>query len=101
LEDDKGRRYTAPFPAQVTKAVQYGNGVKVLAVYLSQFQLLTYQRVQDYFKEQIGLPISSGSVFNFNQQAFDLLAAFELTLIAKLIAAPLVHTDETGINIRR
>lgn len=99
LEDDKGRRYTAPFPAQVTKAVQYGNGVKVQAVYLSQFQLLPYQRVQDYFKEQIGLPISSGSVFNFNQQAFDLLAAFELTLIAKLIAAPLVHTDETGINI--
>lgn len=99
LEDENGRRYTAPFPAQVTKAVQYGNGVKVQAVYLSQFQLLPYQRVQDYFQEQIGLPISAGSVFNFNQQAFDRLAAFELKLIAKLIASPLLHTDETGINI--
>jgi transposase len=99
LEDEKGNRYTAPFPSQVTKAVQYGNGVKVQAVYLSQFQLLPYQRVQDYFKEQIGLPISTGSVFNFNQQAFDLLAEFELKLIAKLIASPLLHTDETGINI--
>jgi transposase len=48
---------------------------------------------------QTGLPISTGSVFNFNQQAFDLLAEFELKLIAKLIAAPLLHTDETGINI--
>lgn len=99
LEDEKGNRFTAPFPSQVTKAVQYGNGVKVQAVYLSQFQLLPYQRVQDYFKEQIGLPISTGSVFNFNQQAFDLLAEFELKLIAKLIASPLLHTDETGINI--
>lgn len=99
LEDEKGNRFTAPFPSQVTKAVQYGNGVKVQAVYLSQFQLLPYQRVQDYFKEQIGLPISTGSVFNFNQQAFNLLAEFELKLIAKLIASPLVHTDETGINI--
>jgi transposase len=99
LEDENGNRFTAPFPPQVTKAVQYGNGVKVHAVYLSQFQLLPYNRVQDYFREQIGLPISTGSVFNFNQQAFDLLAEFELKLIAKLIAAPLLHTDETGINI--
>ncbi len=99
LEDEKGNRFIAPFPPQVTKAVQYGNGVKVQAVYLSQFQLLPYNRVQDYFKEQIGLPISTGSVFNFNQQAFDLLAEFELKLIAKLIAAPLLHADETGINV--
>ena len=99
LADENGNRFTAPFPAQVTKAVQYGNGVKVQAVYLSQFQLLPYQRVQDYFHEQIGLPISTGSVFNFNQQAFGLLAEFELKLAAKLVAAPVLHTDETGINI--
>ena len=99
LEDENGNRFTAQFPPQVTKAVQYGNGVKVQAVYLSQFQLLPYQRVQDYFNEQIGLPISTGSVFNFNQQAFDLLAEFELKLISKLIASPLLHTDETSINV--
>lgn len=99
LEDEQGNRFTAPFPPQVTKAVQYGNGIKVQAVYLSQFQLIPYQRVQDYFQEQIGLPISTGSVFNFNQQAFELLAEFELKLIAKLVAAPVLHTDETGINV--
>ncbi len=99
LEDEKGNRFTAPFPPEVTKAVQYGNGVKVQAVYLSQFQLLPYQRVQDYFQEQIGLPISTGSLFNFNQQAFDLLAEFEQKLITKLIASRLLHTDETGINV--
>lgn len=99
LEDENGNRFTAPFPSQVTKAVQYGNGVKVQSVYLSQFQLLPYNRVQDYFREQIGLPISTGSLFNFNRQAFELLEKFELKLIAKLIDAPLLHTDETGINV--
>ena len=51
----------------MTKAVQYGHGVKVQAIYLSQYQLIPYQRVQDYFQEQVGLPISTGSIFNFNE----------------------------------
>lgn len=99
LEDDHGQRLTATFPTSVNKAVQYGYGVKVEAVYLSQFQLIPYQRVQDYFHDQLGLPISVGTLYNFNQQAFALLEQFEQTLISKLLASPLAHADETGINI--
>lgn len=82
-----------------SSAVQYGNGVKAQAVYLSQYQLIPYQRVQDYFQEQVGLPIRTDSVFNFNQQAFELLAQFEQKLISRLLASPLLHADETGINV--
>jgi len=35
LEDSKGRRFTASFPREVTKVVQYGAGVKAHAVYMS------------------------------------------------------------------
>ena len=44
LEDAPGKRYVAPFPAPVTRPVQYGTNLKAHAVYLSQFQLIPYQR---------------------------------------------------------
>jgi transposase len=99
LEDQFGKRFTAPFPADVTKAVQYGNGVKAQAVYLSQYQLIPYQRVQEQFQDQFQLPISVGSIFEFNQQAYRLLEQFELKLITKMLTSSVLHADETGINI--
>jgi len=35
----------------VTRPVQYGNNLKAHAVYLSQFQLIPYQRIQDHFRD--------------------------------------------------
>ncbi len=99
LEDSKGNRFVAPFPKEFTKAVQYGKSVKAHSVYMSQFQLIPYNRIEDYFKEQLQIPISSGSIFNFNQDAYDLLEAFEEKVKSKLIKSMLLHVDETGINI--
>ncbi len=99
LEDAKGRRFIATFPPDVSKAVQYGNGVKAQAVYQSQYQLIPYNRVQEYFRDQLELPISQGSVFNFNQEASAALAQFELTLLNRLLKSRVLHGDETGINI--
>jgi len=94
-----GELYTATFPDNVTSAVQYGNNLKAHAVYLSQYQLLPYQRVQEYFTEIIGIPLSEGTLYNFNQAAHQKLEAFEAIAKQKLIAAPILHVDETGINI--
>jgi len=44
LEDQKGRRFVAEFPTHVKSDVQYGSEAKVSAVYMSQFQLIPYQR---------------------------------------------------------
>jgi transposase len=99
LEDEFGQRYTAVFPEAVTKAVQYGNGVKAQAVYLSQYQLIPYLRVREQFQDQFQLPISVGSLFEFNQQAYHLLEQFEWKLIARMLTSSVLHADETGINI--
>ena len=99
LESDEGRRFVASFPPGVSKAAQYGAGIKAHAVYMSQFQLIPYNRIQDYFADQLRIPISEGSIFNFNQEAYQLLADFENQAKAKLAASEIVHADETGINI--
>ena len=54
LEDKNGKRFTASFPQEVTKAVQYGANIKAHSVYMSQFQLIPYDRIKDYFADQLG-----------------------------------------------
>ncbi len=99
LEDDNGNRFVASFPKNVTKAVQYGTDLKAHSVYMSQFQLVPYNRIQDHFADQLHIPVSEGSIFNFNKQAFRLLADFENQANNALAASYFAHADETGINI--
>lgn len=94
-----GKRYVAEFPKDVTRPVQYGIGVKSNAVYMSQYQLIPYNRVEEQFHDQMGIPISAGTINNFNKDAFDRLETFESWLKEQLIASKLIHCDETGINI--
>ena len=99
LEDELGNQYVAKFPETVTRPVQYGASIKAQSVYMSQQQLLPYDRLHDYFSDQCGIPISTGSVFNFNKEAYHLLETFEGIVKGQLIAQSLLNVDETGINI--
>lgn len=99
LEDQNGKRYVATFPNDVTRPVQYGIGIKVNAVYMSQFQLIPYNRIEDHFQDQIGIPVSAGSISNFNNNAFERLEFFESWVKEQLTLSALAHSDETGINI--
>jgi transposase len=101
LEDAQARQFVAPFPAGVTRPVQYGQGVKVQAVYTSQQQLIPYDRIRDYFWDQCGIPISPGSIFRFNQEAYILLKPFQSFLVSQLVQQLLLHADETGIHINK
>jgi transposase len=97
--DHNGQIYVASFPEGVNAPVQYGQGVKVHAVYLSQFQLIPYKRIEDYFREEFQIPLSAGTLFNFNQEAFKRLDGFAVLAREALVASPLLHVDETGVNI--
>jgi transposase len=99
INKETGKRYVASFPDNVRKAVQYGDKLKAHAVYMSQYQLLPYNRVQEFFTGQLGIPLSEGSIYNFNLEAFNKLKNFERIAKQQLTVAPLLHVDETGINI--
>jgi transposase len=99
LEDSQGKRYVAPFPEGVTRPVQYGIGVKVNSVYMSQYQLIPYNRIEDHFLDQMQIPVSNGTIYNFNQEAYERLDYFDQWVRRQLASSPLLHVDETGINI--
>ena len=99
LEDSQGQRYTAEFPMSVTRPIQYGPKTKATSVYMSQFQLTPYNRIEDYFLQQAGLNVSVGSLFNFNKEAYELLNVFDRIAKQQLIDSKRVNADETGINI--
>jgi len=45
------------------------------------------------------IPVSAGSVFNFNKEAYEGLDAFERWAKIQLARSDLLHADETGVNI--
>jgi transposase len=101
LEDQDGLRFVAKFPDHVKSDVQYGVEAKINSVYMSQFQLVPYQRIQDQFSDQMGMPLSTGSVFNFNKESYELLEWFDDTAKQQLVEAELLNVDETGINVNK
>lgn len=98
VEDAKGNRIVASFPEGVTKAVQYGPDLKAHAVYMSQYQLIPYKRIQEYFEGQIGIPLSEGSIYNFNREAYESLESFDVRASEELAKSEVMHVDETSIS---
>jgi len=99
LINENGVEFTAKFPDGVTEPAQYGNTIKVHSVYMSQFQLVPLNRIKDHFNDQLGLPISKGSISNWNILAYKKLSEFETWARQQLITSPCNNADETGINV--
>jgi transposase len=99
LKDENGKQYIAPFPKGVSRPIQYGANLKAHSVYMSQFQLIPYNRIQDHFNDQMHIMLSSGTIYNINKQAYEQLDRFAEIAIKKLAESVLVHSDETGINV--
>lgn len=99
LENEKGVQYAAEFPDGVTEPAQYGSTIKAHSVYMSQFQLVPLARVEDHFQDQLALPLSKGSISNWNALAYEKLASFEEWARRSLIGSVCNNADETGINV--
>lgn len=99
LIDENANKFVAPFPEGVTRPIQYGSSVKAHAVYLSQFQLIPFARIQAQFTDQYNIPISIGTIANFNKEAYERLENFEKVAKEELASSKHAHADETGVNI--
>ncbi len=87
------------FPPQISAPAQYGPGLRALAVYLNQYQLLPEARTCETLADLLGCALSDGSVAGWVQEAASILAP-TVDRIADLVAASRVqHADETGVRV--
>jgi hypothetical protein len=89
----------AAFPAEATCPVQYGPRVKALAIYLTHYQLLPYERAAEFFHDVFGQSMSKGTLVTFNRDVGNSLADFEESVHQELLKSPVIHFDETGIRV--
>jgi transposase len=87
------------FPPEVKAQVQYGPQVRAWAVYLNQYQLIPMQRTCQLMSEGLGCSISQGTLCNWIKEASEKLAETYEKIKQGLLAAWLIHADETGIHI--
>jgi len=89
----------ATFPEEVQHPVQYGPHLKAIAVYLSQYQLLPYERTSELFSDLFNHQLSQATLVNANKRCYKILEPVEEKIKEEIIASPVVHFDETGLHI--
>jgi transposase len=93
-----GEKTRASFPASVKGYVQYGERVRGLVAYFSHKHFIPVDRVCEIFEDIFGMTISPGTCANVDEELFRNLEVFEAGLKTHLIAAPVLHFDETGMR---
>ena len=94
-----GTNNKASFPDGITYPVQYGNNLKGLLVYLNQYQLLPYERLVELMHDVFGHTVSEGTLYNTNHTVYEALKTAEEEIVEQLIAASVIHVDETGMRV--
>lgn len=95
---DCGHQSESSFPPEVKTEVQYGSRIRSFLLYLSQYQMLPFERTCQLVSDLFGQPISQGTLKNWIEQCFNHLEPTETQIREAIIASPVAHFDETGIR---
>lgn len=96
-----GERTRATFPENIKGPTQYGDRVRALIAYFSHQHFIPVDRVCEIFEDIFGVAISPGTCANVDEQLFENLKAFETGLKTYLLAAHVLHFDETGMRCEK
>ena len=87
------------FPKSIGYWVQYGENIKGLITYLSQYQLIPSQRVEKLMKEVFSCEIRQGTIYNLVQKCHQILEPVEEKIKEQIKDSEVTHFDETGTNV--
>jgi transposase len=94
-----GQTVKAAFPAVVSRPVQYGPRAQAAMTYLSQYQLLPLERLQELLHDLFQMDISQGTLNNVLKRGYRKLAVFEQQFKERISDSEVVHFDETGMRV--
>ena len=86
-------------PPEATAPACYGPGVRALAVYLSVYQHVPYERCAELFSDVLSLPVSEGAIVQMVEGAGGGLGYFCEVIRDLLRDAAAVNFDETGARV--
>jgi transposase len=89
------------FPENIKGPVQYGERVQALTAYFAHQHFIPVDRVCQIFEDVFGMNISPGTCINVDEKFFRQLESFENSLKAYLLAARVLHFDETGMRCEK
>lgn len=95
-----GNTVKGQFPADVAAPVQYGPKFRATAIYLSQYQLLPYERVSEVMEHLFHHELSEGTLANANQSLYEKLEPVECAIAGAIAESAVAHFDETGMNVQ-
>ena len=94
-----GKVHRGTFPTGVVGPVQYGSGVKALAVHLTQHQMMPVERTAGLINDLYHLPIATGTVMGMIHEAADLLAPTVARIGEGITQSVAAGADETGLRV--
>ena len=82
----------------VNAPVQYGKRLQSLAVGMNQYQMIPFERLQEFFRDYFNVSVSDWWLSKTNQVCYENLAPAEEGIKQALISSAVLHSDETGLR---
>ena len=93
-----GKVHKTEFPLGVTQPTQYGENLRALANYLTQYQLLPLARAVEAIADITDQHISEGTLVTAAKALSDKLEDTVDEIKQQIIASDVIHFDETGMR---
>jgi len=94
-----GHNMESSFPAHVAAKVQYGPGVESLAGYMHARQYMPFKRMEEFFTDVMGLPVSVGGINNILKRLVQKATPYYGQIKERITQAVFVGTDETSVKV--